>query len=514
MKKMPSNVKPGKGNNLKVKCKKKIRSSRENSHDGSDLELDRELYPIGHFISDRAEMVEQMFGVLTKDKIQSMLPPVLKEIDWKDLKTQCLEQLNSMSEKQIFHVLEGKPYAPDLEKDDSEKNPNINVVSRSSSSSSSSSSSCGESSLDSKSCDESKDKLKPDSKGMSKNQVTVKPDPDRLEDDPDMLEIGLSHNEMGDLLEEEEDLEKKHKALKKKDKAIEQVDKKGKDERKSGNVLDKKSEPKEGKTLLEILELEMRARAIRALLKQASAPGKSSAVKPDTSDTKKKSCNKGEKSSSEQPPNQKNSRSLPLKEKEVVIKEEVLSDEDDVVFVGEAPSDSSPPKEVKNQVQKECLSAVYNVAADILKFKPTVMSSTSKVSVVDTSGNPIILPKVKAQSKVRTVDSNIIVIDGDLPDSPSSVKNLPNIQSKEQEFLKKKANCPDYSSMGQSDASSSTDPAPALAESEGISQAKGSVNLSGSHLGDCRNSKEIIVEISKDNGKKVIVSKSPDNLEN
>ncbi|KAK3927427.1 Caspase activity and apoptosis inhibitor 1 [Frankliniella fusca] len=427
---MPSNVKAGE--RLMRKKKRKKRTKRSSEHDGSDgdLELDRELYPIGHYISDRAEMIEQMFNILKKDKIQSMLPPILKEIQWQDLKAHCLEQLNSMSEKHISRILEGKPYAPDLEDDESEKKQSVKLVSSSSSSSSSlTSSSCGESSEGSSASDienepSTRDKTK--DKKIEKVDI-VKVEPDKVEDDPDMLQIGLSPKEMGDLLEEEENTEKKIKE------ESEHTEISKKDKTNSDTNPEKKGEVKEGKTLLEILELEMRARAIRALLKQSGAE-KAGQGKLDNANSKRRNESKSsqskqdEASISEQEPDK-----VP-----VVIKEEALSEEEveaEVVFVKDL---HSPPKEPKKKAQRECLSAVYDASTDILKFKPTVLSSTPKLSLVDTSGNPIVLPKVKSH-KNKIHDGSVIVLDGDIQEASSSKSEVVHEGAKAQKnSLKRK----------------------------------------------------------------------------
>lgn len=445
---MPSNVKSkdrSRGKTKKGKVKRKKRTKRNSEQDGSegDLELDRELYPIGHYLSDRAEMVEQMFGILKKDKIQSMLPPILKEIQWPDLKTHCLDQLNSMSEKQIIRILEGKPNVPEQENDEVDKAQNVDLVM--SSTSSSSTSSCGELSSGSSSqhSSDSEPEAEPELavKKSSAQPISVKADPDKVEDDPDMLQIGLSPKEMGDLLGDDEDLQRKEKqqsvnvSLEKREKEICTEDGKTVKDEKSGDATcGKKGDSKGGKTLLEILELEMRARAIRALLKKSSSaiPGEPT---PGSSNSTKK-VEVSEKS--------KSKLASTSKRESVVVKEEVLSDEDDVVFVDESLLKKLPPKESEKQVkQKECLSAVYDASTDILKFKPTVMSTTSKVSLVDTSGNPIILPKVKSQPKVRTVDPTVIVIDNDVNDNPSSSKSVSNdpkcVLGKDSGILKRRA---------------------------------------------------------------------------
>lgn len=58
--------------------KKKVKRKMEEEDYGSDLDLDKELYPIGHYIKDRSELVKQMFASLKRAKVKSMLPDILK----------------------------------------------------------------------------------------------------------------------------------------------------------------------------------------------------------------------------------------------------------------------------------------------------------------------------------------------------------------------------------------------------------------------------------------------------
>lgn len=473
---MPSNVKARGGKRSQPKHKKRTKSSSEHSPDGSegDLELDRELYPIGHYLYDRAEMVEQMFDILRKDKIQSMLPPVLKEIKLDDLKAQCLEQLNSMSEKHILKILEGKPYAPDLEDDNLDKN--LKVVSSSSSSSSS-----GESDPSSASSSDSE----PEKEGKAnKIQAIIKPDPDKVDDDPDMLHIGLSPKELGDFLSEEEDSEKREK----------ESSTNTKKNIKEGNIQEKPNENNEGKTLLEILELEMRARAIRALLKQASSASKN---KP------KSECSSSKRESSES----KNDSPFPTEASATIVKAEVVSEEEDVVFVSESQDANALSKKSETKkLEKECLSAVYNVSADILKFKPTVLSATSKVSVVDTAGNPITLPKVKSQSKGNKDDLSVVIIDNELCEPASGSKaDQPKLLEKKEATARKrkvKSDISFLSSDAERDLSNNASECVPIKETSHAAKATQDEQL------DSKNSKEAAPsreEICMKNGKKVIV---------
>jgi hypothetical protein len=44
------------------------------------VDLSEELHPVGFYINDREEMINQMFSVIKGDKLRAMLPPVLKVI--------------------------------------------------------------------------------------------------------------------------------------------------------------------------------------------------------------------------------------------------------------------------------------------------------------------------------------------------------------------------------------------------------------------------------------------------
>lgn len=42
------------------------------------MDLNEELQPIGYYINDREEMINQMFSVIKGNKLRAMLPPILK----------------------------------------------------------------------------------------------------------------------------------------------------------------------------------------------------------------------------------------------------------------------------------------------------------------------------------------------------------------------------------------------------------------------------------------------------
>lgn len=52
-------------------------NSRSDS-ETEDVDLKKEIFPLGHYINDREEMIEQMFSIINGEKIRKMLPPILK----------------------------------------------------------------------------------------------------------------------------------------------------------------------------------------------------------------------------------------------------------------------------------------------------------------------------------------------------------------------------------------------------------------------------------------------------
>ncbi|XP_070563709.1 caspase activity and apoptosis inhibitor 1-like [Ptychodera flava] len=79
----------------------------DNEYD-SDLDLDKELKPIGAYIKNREEMLEHIFKTIKGDKLKAMLPDILKNCPLEEIKSLCLDQLEVMSKKRIRAVLAGQ----------------------------------------------------------------------------------------------------------------------------------------------------------------------------------------------------------------------------------------------------------------------------------------------------------------------------------------------------------------------------------------------------------------------
>ncbi|KAL4006709.1 dopamine/ecdysteroid receptor [Sarotherodon galilaeus] len=80
---------------------------------GSDIEeggLDLSLafQPITAYVGDKREMLEQCFHVLGEKKLRKMLPDELKECSVEEIKTLCWEQLEPITEKNLIQILAGE----------------------------------------------------------------------------------------------------------------------------------------------------------------------------------------------------------------------------------------------------------------------------------------------------------------------------------------------------------------------------------------------------------------------
>ncbi|XP_067886351.1 caspase activity and apoptosis inhibitor 1 isoform X2 [Heterodontus francisci] len=90
----------------------RIASEKETTNETSDLEeggldLTVALKPISSYISDRKEMLEQCFKVIGERKLQKMLPDILKNCSVEEIKALCLEQLTILSDKKLLQIIEG-----------------------------------------------------------------------------------------------------------------------------------------------------------------------------------------------------------------------------------------------------------------------------------------------------------------------------------------------------------------------------------------------------------------------
>nr|XP_029502020.1 caspase activity and apoptosis inhibitor 1 isoform X1 [Oncorhynchus nerka] len=107
---------------------------------GSDVEeggldLSVPFKPISAYVADRHEMLDQCFHVLGENKLQKMLPDELKSCNLDEIKTLCREQLEQLSQSHLLHILEGEELTGSSEGDmengatDSQQDNNVDSTS-------------------------------------------------------------------------------------------------------------------------------------------------------------------------------------------------------------------------------------------------------------------------------------------------------------------------------------------------------------------------------------------------
>lgn len=85
-------------------------SDAYDSDDTDELQMDlsKPLHPIGYYVKDRQEMLEQMFHCVHGKRLTTMLPDILKNRDFEEIKARCLDQLECMSRKRLLCILDGR----------------------------------------------------------------------------------------------------------------------------------------------------------------------------------------------------------------------------------------------------------------------------------------------------------------------------------------------------------------------------------------------------------------------
>ncbi|XP_076236156.1 uncharacterized protein LOC143180364 [Calliopsis andreniformis] len=199
-------------------------SSGTSSSLSSDEEIEaRDLKPIKDYLLDRRDLARQLFKSVKAEKIQMMLPQVLKKMDFGQLEELCANELSGMSKARILCILNGKTMAESSDTSESDDSgPSLEIISDTEE---------WFSDEDVSKKDEGKGKIKRDGikqKGKLQPQKkgTNKQNQKKISD--------ITHKNVQ--VKKEEDIEK--------------------------------SKEKDGDSLLDLLELEMRARAIRALIRK------------------------------------------------------------------------------------------------------------------------------------------------------------------------------------------------------------------------------------------------------
>ncbi|XP_012522717.1 probable serine/threonine-protein kinase ndrD [Monomorium pharaonis] len=204
-------------------------SYTSSSLSSDEEEIDaRDLKPIRDYLLDRKELARQLFKSVKPEKIRLMLPQVLKQMDLSELEEWCESELNGMSKARILSIINGKPM------------------------------------LESSDTNESSDDSGPSLEIISDTEEWL------TDDDTSKKENGKK----GKLTRDKTKIKGKTQVNKKNNSNKSNVKTKCiiKSENKTEDVKIKKEEDKdkgkEGDSLLDLLELEMRARAIRALIRK------------------------------------------------------------------------------------------------------------------------------------------------------------------------------------------------------------------------------------------------------
>ncbi|XP_019410826.1 PREDICTED: caspase activity and apoptosis inhibitor 1 [Crocodylus porosus] len=257
----------GRGLPEERKCTVPLAEKEEVGEEPSDIEeggldLTVALKPVSFYIADKKEMLQQCFCVIGEKKLQKMLPDILKNCSMEEIKRLCLEQLELLSEKKLLKILEGENGTDSDTDEDADEADKTGVESLSQQ----------DNSIDSTSYLKEDNKLE----GLESKQAKG--------EDSDVLSINADAYD-SDIEGPCNDEESPHVPESAVRSGAGQIDDLQKDIEKSVNEILglAESSPKESKTAslavppsedvqpsaqqLELLELEMRARAIKALMK-------------------------------------------------------------------------------------------------------------------------------------------------------------------------------------------------------------------------------------------------------
>ncbi|XP_068244480.1 myb-like protein X [Palaemon carinicauda] len=116
------NVPAQEGIKIKEKKKKKKSSKDDGTESEADnLDLKQEIFSLSHYISDQEELVNQMFSIIKGPKLEAMLPPMLRSIPLIELKNLCLHELRGMSKKRIICTMNGQEMDGSSESEEEEE---------------------------------------------------------------------------------------------------------------------------------------------------------------------------------------------------------------------------------------------------------------------------------------------------------------------------------------------------------------------------------------------------------
>ncbi|NXC45482.1 CAAP1 inhibitor, partial [Penelope pileata] len=243
-----------------VPSEEKVEEPEPSDVEEGGLDLSVSLKPVSFYIADKKEMLQQCFCVIGEKKLQKMLPDILKNCSMEEIKRLCLEQLELLSEKKLLKILEGKSGADsDTDEDgDGEDKTGGESVSQQDNSIDSTSS-LREDKLEGQ---ESKQGKGEDSDVLSINADAYDSDiegPCNEEDSPDVQEdVRSGAGQIDDL---QKDIEKSVNEI------LGLAESSPKESKAASLPVPPSEDVQPSAQQLELLELEMRARAIKALMK-------------------------------------------------------------------------------------------------------------------------------------------------------------------------------------------------------------------------------------------------------
>ncbi|CAD6221361.1 GSCOCG00005165001-RA-CDS [Cotesia congregata] len=220
-------------------------SSCSTSSFSEDETDDKPLKPIKDYLYNRKEMSRQLFMSVKTEKIKMMLPQTLKKTDLSELEELCVNELCGMSKSRVLSILNGKQMLDSSNTSESDDSgPSLEIISDT------------EAWITDSELPDDKDKV---SASKSRKVKTKK-----IKKEPTASDKQAKTNSQN-----------KNKSARKQTADLVKVK----------NEKESKSQPQQGESLLDLLELEMRARAIRALIR------KEEDIIPNESTTSKISVN-------------------------------------------------------------------------------------------------------------------------------------------------------------------------------------------------------------------------------
>ncbi|XP_015609731.1 protein IWS1 homolog A [Cephus cinctus] len=220
--------------------RKKSEASSTSSYSTSSLSSDDDaeacdLKPIKDYLFDRKELARQLFKSVKTEKIRMMLPQALKKMGLPELEEWCASELSGMSRARILCILNGQKMLESSESSDTDDSgPSLEIISDT------------EEWLTDEDVPNKEDELPSESKKLKIKKDKCK--------NKSKLHNQKSH-----------DKDKLKGKVKGKHKTGDEPNAPEIKIKKEGEKLEKE---KEGDSLLDLLELEMRARAIRALIRK------------------------------------------------------------------------------------------------------------------------------------------------------------------------------------------------------------------------------------------------------